>query len=242
MCYFLSPSAADGNAVAHALLGDGSKGAFADASSAMIAGVGVDAEFTVFDARVFDGARLLYRASLAGTASVVIDGGDPLPDDADIVEVGLDAVVGTAADGDLEFVGKLDAVVSLVKALVDLLREPEGVDQAELAGRSLAGNDGAHTRSRAARGEPVPRKKGAEGLDIGIGNSLNLEGHTRGECDLAATEALCRLCDGFHHFRRYLSVSRNDTGVEGIGGRFITKKSQPLDTGDLFGGRNDFIL
>jgi hypothetical protein len=58
------------------------------------------------------GARLDTRA--AADAFFLIQNGNPLTDDADVVEVGLHAVVGAAANGDLEFVGKLDAVIALI--------------------------------------------------------------------------------------------------------------------------------
>ena len=51
-----------------------------------------------------------------------------MTDDAQVVQVGLDAVVGAAAHSDLELVRQLHVVVAVVEALVDLLAESEGVD------------------------------------------------------------------------------------------------------------------
>ena len=57
-------------------------------------------------------------------------------------QIRLDTVVRAATDRDLEFVRKRDAMVALVKTMVNLLRQCKaGVKQAVLTGRSLAGDD-----------------------------------------------------------------------------------------------------
>jgi hypothetical protein len=73
-----------------------------------------------------------------------------LADDADIVQVRLDAVVRAATDGDLEFVRQGDLAKALIEALVDFSRESLRIDVAKHADRALAGHDRTNFRS------PVP--------------------------------------------------------------------------------------
>ena len=79
-----------------------------------------------------------YAALLAALAAAFIKVRDTLADDAEIVQIRLDTVVRAATDRDLEFVRKRDAMVALVKTMVNLLRQCKGVKQAVLTGRSLA--------------------------------------------------------------------------------------------------------
>lgn len=88
-------------------------------------------------------------ALFTAVAGVRIYIGNQLPNDAQIVQSGLNTVVGAAAAGDFEFVRQLDRVVAQIKLLVDFFTQSEGVIQAVLAGGSLAGDTG---RTR----EPVP--------------------------------------------------------------------------------------
>lgn len=82
-----------------------------------------------------------YAALFASFAAAFIKVRDTLADDAEIVQIRLDTVVRAATDRDLEFVRKRDAMVALVKTMVNLLRQCKGVKQAVLTGRSLAGDD-----------------------------------------------------------------------------------------------------
>ena len=56
-----------------------------------------------------------------------VDHRHALTDDAEIVEVRLDAVVGAAADCDLKLVGQRYAVIAYIEALVQLLGKTVGV-------------------------------------------------------------------------------------------------------------------
>lgn len=83
-------------------------------------------------------AAFFDLANLAIAAFCEVDFGRALADYAQIVQIGLDAVVWAAADGELKFMRQIYAVVALVKALVKLLRQLERVDEAILARRALA--------------------------------------------------------------------------------------------------------
>ena len=57
-----------------------------------------------------------------------------------------------------------------------------------LAGRALAGDDGANLPGGAAGLKTVLREEGAERLDIGERDALHLDGQAGGHGDLAAAE------------------------------------------------------
>ena len=63
--------------------------------------------YTSWDVRVKDLPQAVTSAVAGAYPGYRID-------DADFIEIGLDTVVGTAANGDLEFVGELDVVIALI--------------------------------------------------------------------------------------------------------------------------------
>lgn len=86
-----------------------------------------------------------------------------MPDDAQVVQIRLDAVIGAAADADFEFVGQGDVMIAQVEALVDLLAQIVSVDQAVLTGRTLAGDDRADQRAVPPVVMPWAAKKSMSG-------------------------------------------------------------------------------
>ena len=150
MCYFFTPSAADVNAVAVRVSFKRMEGALFPASSAAVAKRLVNRDLAVFYAARLHGASLFNGADLASAAYFIVGRGKELTDHAQIVDVGLDAVIGTSANRNFELVRQFDLVISLVESLVDLFREPEGVDQTKMTGRAFAGDYGAHARTGAA--------------------------------------------------------------------------------------------
>ena len=107
----------------------------------MIARVRIDGNLSVLHLCDLDRACRFNLTDLAAAAKLEVRLRHPLPDDAEVVEIGLDAVVGTSAHRDLKLVGQFHMGVAVVEAFVDFLREGEGVDQSVLAGGALAGND-----------------------------------------------------------------------------------------------------
>ena len=120
-------------------------------TAAIIADAGIDMDLAVNELDGFHGAGKFRRTLLAAVTLFIVRRKNTLPDDAEIVEVRLDAVVGTAPYCDLKLVRQGDTTVTLIKFLMDFLTQREGVDQSELAGRSLAGNNGAYFGTRSAR-------------------------------------------------------------------------------------------
>ena len=149
------------------IIGDRAERALRAASAAVVARFGVDDDLPVLDVRHLDGAGALDAAFFTAAAFIEVDGGNALPDHAQIVEIGLHTVVGAAPDRDFEFVRERNAAHLLVKTLVHLLGERERIDQPVLAGRTLAGDDGTHPFARSARGQPALRQKVDERLRCG---------------------------------------------------------------------------
>ena len=123
-----------------------------------------------------DRTGLFQLTDLTAAALVQIGHGDPLANDAQIVQIGFDTVVGTAADSDLKLMGKFDIVISLIEQFVDLFRQGKGVDQTILTGCALAGYDGAHLWAGSAGFKTVLGQKFLHRLNVGMGNALNFDG------------------------------------------------------------------
>ena len=153
----------------------------------------------------------------------------PLTHDAQIVQIGLDAAVGTAAHTDLELMRELHLTVALVEPVMDLFGQAEGIDKAVLAGGTLAGNHGAHLGTGTAGLQPFPGNIGTEILDLVKGDTLNLHGHPGGEGDIAVAELFCRLADALKLLRGDLTVDGNDPGGE-IVGSLVAQKAKTLDS------------
>ena len=105
MGYVLAPAATQIDPVAvHVLVGD-MEGALAGAAAAVVAGGGVDLDLAVHHLRHVDGTDFFNLADLAALALVPFHHGNPLAHDTQVVEVGLDAVVGAAATAILNLWG-----------------------------------------------------------------------------------------------------------------------------------------
>ena len=144
---------------------------------------------------------------------------------ADVVEVGLDAVVRASADRYLELVRQAHLTVALVEALVYLLRDGEAVYEAVLAGRPLARDDGAHLRAGAARFEAGLRDEGAEVLYLVEWHALALDRLARRERHYAVAVELRRLGEAGRLLRRYLPVDGDDARREVVG-PLVPQKSE----------------
>ena len=118
-CNLFAPPAANINTVAVSGLFKCLEGAFADTASAMVAQIAVDNYFSVNHRSRIYRAVVDYLAGLAASALVVSHFGHTLTDNAKVVKVGLNAVVGTAAHCDFELMGQFNVAVTLEEALVD---------------------------------------------------------------------------------------------------------------------------
>ena len=150
LCNLLAPASANVDAVAVLAVRHCLERALGDTASAVIADVLVDLQHAVDHLRRADRAVVLDLADLAAAAEIRVKLRDALADDAQIVEVWFDTVVRASADRNLKLVRQLDALVALVEALVNLLGQVEAVEQAVLAGGSLAGHNWTNLRAGAA--------------------------------------------------------------------------------------------
>src|SRR5512137_1402058 len=127
----LSPAATDGDLVAKLAVGHRIEGARADAEPAVVANIPINVHDILFYCTRLHGAGKDNRAFCASFAEIAVVLRYHLADDADIVEIRLDAVVRAAADGDLEFVRQGDLAKALIKALVDFGRQSLCIDVAK---------------------------------------------------------------------------------------------------------------
>ena len=199
----------------------------------MVAGVGIDRKLAVNELCSADRAGDLNLTFLAAAAFLEVVRGNTLTDDAEVVEVGLYAVVRAAADRDLEFVGKGNVVVALIKTLVDFLAELVGLDQTEAAGRALAGYNGTNECARAARLKSVRGEKFDQRIDIVVFDTLNFDRKTGGHDSLTAAESVRSLRDRAVLVGCDLAVSCNDSDVENIVESLVLEASEPLDALDV---------
>ena len=153
-----------------------------------------------------------YAALLAALAAAFIKVRDTLADDAEIVQIRLDTVVRAAADCDLKFVRKCNIMVALVKTMVNLLGECEGVEQAVLAGRSLAGDDRTDLCAGTTGLQACLCDVGLKCLDIFIWNPLYLHGKAGRKRHISISIFFCGFCNTRHLRCIYLSIYRDDTG------------------------------
>ena len=100
----LAPAAADIDRVAALFLADNAERALADTASAVVAHLLVPVKSALAQTACADGAGLFDLADLAAAAFGEVVRRHALADDAEVVQIGLDAVVRAAADGDLELV------------------------------------------------------------------------------------------------------------------------------------------
>ena len=125
----LAPAAANIDLKAVLIFLKCTEGALAGTTAAVVTCIGIDADLAVNDLSDLDGAGLHYLALLTATALGVVDHGNSLADDTQVVQAGLSAVIGTTADADLELVRQGDTVVADVELLVDLFGQTVGIGQ-----------------------------------------------------------------------------------------------------------------
>ena len=142
------------------------EGALANAAATLVAESGIDGNFTVFYLCGFHRTESFDLALLTTLAEVGVELRNLCADNAQVIDVGLDTIMRTAAHGDLKFMRKLYGVIADVKALVDLFRKSKGVNQTKVAGRTLAGHHGANARTRSSRLQAVLGKKIAKSFDF----------------------------------------------------------------------------
>ena len=139
----LTPDTADHDLVADLLFCDAVKVACADALAAVVAQILVDLhQAVIIHEASLHGADIHNAALLAAGAVVHLISGNALTHDTEVIQAGLDAVVGAAANTDLELVGQLDIRPALVEGLVQFASQLLGVDDAVDADSTLAGDDG----------------------------------------------------------------------------------------------------
>ena len=226
--HLLAPAAANIDLIPIGTAVHGVKVALVNAPAAVVADALVDLRHAVAQRGRAHGAGLDHAALLAPVALVRVQVGDPLADNAQIVQIRLDAVVGTAAYGNLELVGQADRVVALVEPVVNLLAEGEGVQQAVLAGGALAGHHGPHQGAGAAGDKALPGDVGPEILDLVVGDALDLNGQAGGEGDIPVAELLRRLGNALLLGSGDLAVDGDDAAGEVVGA-LVAEKSQRLD-------------
>lgn len=102
--------------------------------------------------------------------------------DAEVVLLGLEAVVVTAGEAELELVRQLAAAV----ALVEFVREALRVDEARGAdGTALAGRDRAHARAADADGDAALVQGFLDLVDVLEADERDLDALARGQVDVA---------------------------------------------------------
>ena len=166
----------------------------------------------VYDFGRTDRTGCSYAALLAALAAAFIKVRDTLADDAEIVQIRLDTVVRAAADCDLKFVRKRNVMVALVKTMVNLLGKCEGVEQAVLAGRSLAGDNRTDLCAGTAGLQTCLCDVGLKCLDIFIWNPLYLHGKAGRKRHISISIFFCSFCQARHLCCIYLSIYCDDTG------------------------------
>ena len=202
----------------------------------MVASIGIKIELTVDKLCRADGTSRLDLTFCASAALVKIVCGNALTDDSEVIEVGLDAVVGASANRDIEFVGELDLVDAFIKALVDLFAEVIGVDQTEAAGRALAGNYGTNERSRAAGLKAVLGEKGDKCIDAFVFHALNFDGKSGGHSHFAASEAVCGFRDSALFVGCDLAIAGDNADIEDVVKALVLEATKALDAHNIGGG------
>ena len=166
-----------------------------------LAAAGAESPVDLHDAVLHVGGvdRTALRGQTSSTAVAVLGVilRHPLPHDAEVVEGGLDAVVGAAADPDFKLVGQLYVVPALVEFLMELPGQGLGVDEAVDAHGALAGHNGPDPGPGAAGVQAALLEELVEGFNGLIGKSLDFHGHAGSHGNGSAAELLGGL--GGHH-------------------------------------------
>ena len=234
LAHLLAPAAADADLPCLLTVAEDAEGALTGTAAAVVADIFVHDHLAVRHGRGLHGTALGDPALLTAPAGFQVHGLDPLADDGQVVDVGLDAVVGTAAGGDLELVGQLDVVIAQVEPLVDLRAEAEGVIEAVLAGGALAAHHGADLGAGTAGGQAVLPQECLKFGDLVIGDAGQLHGHAGGKLDLTAAEPVGGLGNGPDLLRGHIAVGGQNTGVEAVG-PLVLQETHTLHALDIVG-------
>lgn len=234
----LAPAAANIDLKAVLIFLKCTEGALAGTTAAVVTCIGIDADLAVNDLSDLDGAGLHYLALLTATALGVVDHGNSLADDTQVVQAGLSAVIGTTADADLELVRQGDTVVADVELLVDLFGQTVGIGQAVLAGGTLTGDNRTNQRTGTASGQAMLSQEIDQRLNILMLDALDFQSQTGSHGNSTGTKLLCSLCHSTMLIGSDLTIASNDTNIEYVGVALILQAAQTLDALDLLGRQN----
>ena len=235
VCHFFAPATAQIDAVTVDVLIGHVEGALAHAATAMFAALGIDGNFAVFQMCNVYGTGLFQLAHLAAPALFPIHHRNALTHDTYIVQIGLNAVIGTAANSNFELMGQRQGAVTLIKLFMNLFRQTVGVDQTKLAGGTLAGHHRTDLFAGAAGDKAKLRQILLHGLDILIRNALNFNGKTGGHSRFSRAEPLGSFGNRRHFFCGDLTVDGNHPEIKAIFRPLIPQTAHALDPGYFFG-------
>lgn len=162
-------------------------------------------------------------AFLTSVAGGLVKVRDALANDADVVQLRLDAVVGTSADGNLKFVREGGISISVEIFLLQFVCEGECVMQAIAAGSPFAGDDGADFRAGAADDEAAGFDGFGKSIQIFDRDAGDLKCLTRGEQDITRAVFLSGIGNAFQLFRGDAPVLCDNTGRKIIGVLVVEK-------------------
>ena len=168
------------------LLGEAAERALVHALAAVGALIIVLDDFAVCaGGEHLDGALCGGGALSAAAADVAVEVGNAGADDAEVVQTGLDAVIGAAADADFELVRQLDLMPLDEELAENAVAEGLRVHKTVDADRTLAGDDRANDGAGTADPQTGSLHIRDQRLCVLVGNALNLDGETGGHCDAA---------------------------------------------------------
>ena len=162
-------------------------------------------------------------AFLTSVAGSLVKVRDALADDADVVQLWLDAVVGTSADRNLKFMREGGISISVKIFLLQFVCESKGVVQTIAAGSPFAGDDGADFRAGAADDEAAGFDGFGKSSQIFDRDAGDLKCLTRGEQDIAGAVFLSGIGNAFQLFCGDAPVFCDDTGRKIIGVPVVEK-------------------
>lgn len=228
----LAPASADINAIAVGCVVTGMERTFAHAASAMGADFRVNMHFAVDDLGSAYGTGLFTLALAAATALICVKFRYTLAHDAHIIQVRLDAVVRAAAYGNLEFVGQGNGAIADEKPFMQFFGNGIGIQQAILAGGTLAGDNWAYLFAGTAGLQAAFCQEGTQRINFFKGNLLDFHGQAGGKAQFTVAEFVCGIHNALHVFGGDFAVAGDDTAVEQVGALAV-QAAQGLDTADL---------
>lgn len=213
------------------------EGTFADTATAVVAKLCINFQLAVcVFLRRMDRTILLQLAFFAGTAILDMILRHSCAHDAQIVQGRLDAVIGTAACCDLEFMRQGYPTIALIEACMDFIAQRIGIIQTILTGGCLAGNHRTHLAACTADGKPCLCQMRAEGINIMISNPRNLNRQTGGHHHVSITIKPCRFRNDTCFLCGNASVSGDDASVEQIRALML-QKAHALYALDILGAQ-----